>query len=547
VPVAQRWWGWGSADKHASLEDHPALGPFLDAHVGPAARPVPVPSLDTIHLPRSKATRTLLADLSRALTSSQIQTDAFARLTHAMGKAYTDLMRLRLNAVRTAPDVVVLPASDDQVERILAYAERHQVAIVPFGGGTSVTEAVESPRALNLCLDLGQMQGMRSLDETSHLAEFGAGTLGPQLEQTLQAKGFTLGHFPQSFECSTVGGWIASRSSGQNSIGYGRIEDMVYDMHVLTPAGPMDIGRAPASAAGPSLKEVLLGSEGTLGIITQATLRIRPRPVSRDYRAFFFHSFEEGMQAVRGLMQNGPHPALARLSDADETRAGLALSRRPSSALAAVVRRAGLGLVPRLGYPRASAALLILGYEGEAGRVSADSGRARHEMARAGAFPLGTSPGRDWLRDRFHHPYLRDAFLDRGLMVDTFETATRWSEILPLHRQLSEAARQALGERSYVMCHVSHAYETGASLYFTFLAPLDSADPLAQWQRVKKAVTDRIMSLGATLTHHHGIGRSHASWLKAEVGPAGYQLLMAVKHHVDPQSILNPGVMWRPR
>jgi len=464
-----------------------------------------------------------------------------------MGKAYTDLMRLRLNAVRTAPDVVVVPASDDQVERLLAYAERHQVAIVPFGGGTTVTEAVQSPRALNLCLDLGQMQGMSSLDATSHLATFGAGTLGPQLEQALQTRGFTLGHFPQSFECSTVGGWIASRSSGQNSIGYGRIEDMVYDMRVLTPAGPMDIGRAPASAAGPSLKEVFLGSEGTLGIITQATLRIRPRPESRDYRAFFFHSFEEGVQALRSLMQNGPRPALARLSDADETQAGLALSRRPSSALASAARRAGLALLPHLGYPRASAALLILGYEGEAGRVSADAGRARGEMERAGAFHLGTSPGRDWLRDRFHHPYLRDVLLDRGLMVDTFETATRWSEIVSLHRQLGEASRQALGERSYVMCHISHAYETGASLYFTILAPQDSPDPLAQWQRVKKAVTDHIVSLGATLTHHHGIGRSHASWLKAEVGPAGYQLLMAVKHHMDPQGILNPGVMWRPR
>jgi alkyldihydroxyacetonephosphate synthase len=211
------------------------------------------------------------------------------------------------------------------------------------------------------------------------------------------------------------------------------------------------------------------------------------------------------------------------------------------------VRRAGLALVPRLGYPRASAALLILGFEGEAERVIADAGRARREMERGGAFHLGSSPGRDWLRDRFHHPYLRDVFLDRGLMVDTFETATRWSEIVSLHRQLGEAAREALGERGYVMCHVSHAYETGASLYFTFLAPQDSADPLAQWQRVKEAVTDRVMSLGATLTHHHGIGRSHASWLKAEVGPAGYQLLMAVKHHVDPQGILNPGVMWRSR
>jgi alkyldihydroxyacetonephosphate synthase len=387
-----------------------------------------------------------------------------------MGKAYTDLMRLRLNAVRTAPDVVVLPASDDQVEWLLPYAESHQIALVPFGGGTSVTEAVESPRALNVCVDLGQMRGMRSLDSLSRLATFSAGTLGPMLEGELQARGFTLGHFPQSFECSTVGGWIASRSSGQNSIGYGRIEDMVYDMHVLTPAGAMEIGRAPASAAGPSLKEVLLGSEGTLGIITRATLRIRPRPEARDYRAFFFHNFEEGVQAVRGLMQNGPRPALARLSDVDETRAGMALSRRPHTALGAALRRAGLGLVPLLGYPPASAALLILGFEGEAERVAEDAGRARREMARGGGFHLGASPGREWLRDRFHHPYLRDAFLDRGLMIDTFETATRWSEIQSVHRQLADAARQALGPRGYVMCHVSHAYETGASLYFTFLA-----------------------------------------------------------------------------
>jgi alkyldihydroxyacetonephosphate synthase len=547
VPTAQRWWGWGSAETHASLEDHPALGPFLDGHLGPIARSIPVPSLDTIHLPRSKATRTLLTELGRRLAPAQLQTSAFARLTHALGKAYTDLMRLRLNAVRTAPDLVVLPDSNEQVEWLLAFAERHQIAVVPFGGGTTVTEAVESPRALNLCLDLGHLDGLTAFDDTSRLATFGAGTLGPHVEELLAARGFTLGHFPQSFECSTVGGWIASRSCGQNSIGYGRIEDMLYGMHVTTPAGPIDIGRAPASAAGPALKEIYLGSEGTLGVITHATLRVRPCPEIRDYRAYFFHSFEEGIDAVRSLMQHGPRPALARLSDADETLAGLALSRRPAKPLAGVIRRAGLRLVPILGYSSSSAALLILGFEGEAPRVVRDVQQARHLVERAGAFHLGASPGRDWLRDRFHHPYLRDAFLDRGLMVDTFETATRWSDLARLHRALGQAAREALGERSYVMCHVSHAYETGASLYFTFLAAQETADPLAQWQRVKDAVTDRILGMGATLTHHHGIGRSHASWLKAELGPAGYQLMLAVKHHADPQGILNPGVMWRAR
>ncbi len=476
-----------------------------------------------------------------------MQTDSFARLTHALGKAYTDLMRLRLNAVRTAPDVVVLPESESQVERLLAYAERHQIALVPFGGGTSVTEGVESPRALNLCVDLGLLQGMQALDEPSHLARFGAGTPGPMLEQQLQARGFTLGHFPQSFECSTLGGWIASRSSGQNSIGYGRIEDVLYDMRVVTPSGAMSIGRAPASAAGPSLKEIFLGSEGTLGIITQASVRVRARPQVWDYRAYFFHSFEEGVRAVRELMQVGPRPALARLSDPDETRAGLALSRRPTTAMAGLVRRAGLGLVAQLGYPAASAALLILGFEGEAHAVDRDARRARSVVQRAGAFPLGASPGRDWLRDRFHHPYLRDAFLDRGVMVDTFETATRWSELPALHHALGETARQALGERSVVMCHLSHAYETGASLYFTFLAAQETTDPLAQWQRVKQVVTDRIMSLGATLTHHHGIGRTHEPWLKTELGAAGYNLLLATKRHLDPQGILNPGVLWRPR
>jgi len=539
-----RWWGWGSLDTSYSAEEHPGLGPFLSAHIGPPFRGYAVPALESLSLP-APTSGFLSQVFSGVLSKQDIRIDRLSRVGHALGKSYTDLMRIRTNTIAHAPEAVLFPRTIEQVELILDTCERESLAVIPFGGGTSVTGALDAEQEPTISLDLENLQGLSGLDEVSHLATFGAGTLGPKLEEALASRGFTLGHFPQSFEYSTLGGWLASRSAGQNSIGYGRIEDAVFHLEAVTPRGRLSMGRGPASASGPSLKDLFLGGEGAFGVIVSATLRVRPLPAKKDYRAYFFHSFEEGVEAVRELLQTGPKPSLARLSDACETQAGLALSGGPHGAGSQLVRKVGLRLVETLGYEPGHTSLLLLGYEGGEREVEDGGSRAMRVCKARGAFDLGHSPAKEWLAERFLHPYLRDLLMDWGVMVDTFETATSWSNLVPLHAQLTGSARQALGH-GFVMCHLSHAYETGASLYFTFFAAQDLRDPFEQWDRVKKEVTDQIMKGGATLTHHHGIGRFHRPWLEGEIGARGLDGLQAMKRALDPAGIMNPGVLWRP-
>lgn len=546
-----RWWGWGTLDRTFPLEDRPHFWPTLKEWLGLpeelTERP-PVP-LEEIRLRPSRLDDPVLASLRRLMGEDAVRLDLRSRVEHAFGKAYRDLVRARAGQIPNPPDAVVYPADEGQVAALVAWAADREVLLIPFGGGSTVLGAVEPPPDDRpaVTVDLARLDRLLWLDRESRLACLQAGATGPEVEAQLNAQGFTLGHFPQSFEFSTLGGWIATRGAGQTSTGYGKIEDMTQAVRVVTPVGIIETRNTPATAAGPGLLHVLIGSEGALGIITEAVMRVWPFPEVQDYRGFLFRRLEDGVAALRDLMQEGPCPTIARLSDAPETAAFAAMAHAHSG-LRALLDRAAQWYLGRRGLaPGAEACFLLLGYDGQAQEVQTLWRRATAVCRDHGGFPLGRRFGESWKRERFAHPYLRDILLGVGVMVDTLETATTWSNLLRLYEALTEAIQGAIcatgGGPGYVMTHISHIYPWGGSLYTTFLGRQVPGEEIEQWWAIKRAATEAILAAGGTLTHHHGIGRDHAPYLEQEVGPVGMRVLRAVKDTLDPMGVMNPGVL----
>ncbi len=545
--MALRWWGWGYEEIHYPLEKKPFLLPFLEERLGVKPQIVlPVPSLEEIELPPSRLGPEIRREISRIVGEDNWSDSHRERLLHALGKSYVDLIRLRLRQVNAAPDAVIFPEKEEEILEIMDLASRHRLAIIPFGGGTTVVGGVSplAPEGFSgtLCIDLRRMNRLISLDEISMTATFETGIMGPDLEKTLNERGFTLGHFPQSFEFSALGGWIATRSAGQKSTGYGKIEDMVISLRVVTPAGILETLPVPASASGPSLKELLVGSEGIYGIITRATLRIHPLPRKVEHIGILFPSFPEGIEAIREILQKGLRPATVRLSDPPETEASFKM-REVSGGLKESLTRTVLSFLRKKGYlPGGS--LLILGVEGEQREVKGTMKECLKIAKRHGGLNLGRSVGESWFRERFLLPYLRDDLITWGVMVDTLETATLWSNLLKLYTLVREAIVKAIeetGSPAYVMCHISHCYPEGASLYYTFLGRQQWGREIEQWWHVKQAATEAIIAGKGTLSHHHSIGTDHRPWIEREHGRAGVELLRAVKSTLDPHGIMNPG------
>ncbi|MDQ3719297.1 MAG: FAD-binding oxidoreductase, partial [Actinomycetota bacterium] len=495
--------------------------------------------LEDLELPSSRLPPGAHAALADVCGEEALRVDRDARVAHAAGRGYADLVRLRAGDVSGAPDGVLIPESADRISAVLAVCAEHEVAVVPFGGGTSVVGGVEPLRDGHeavLTLDLSCLDLVVDIDEVSLTATLEAGLMGPAAEEALSSAGLTLGHFPQSFEYSTVGGWVATRSAGQASTGYGRINELVEGVHLCAPAGELVLEALPATAAGPSLLELVVGSEGVLGVITQATLRVRPVPEERIYEGWAFRSFAEGAEALRAIEQRGASPDVVRLSDEEEARLALAMT--------------GESTADRLGraYLRArrreGGCLGIVGYEGTADDVARRRKRTGSLLRAAGGVALGRRPGRGWARGRFAGPYLRDVLMGRGVMVETLETATRWSRLAELRKAVQDALHTSLSARGtppLVTCHISHVYPSGASLYFTSLARQEQDAELEQWSAAKSAASDAIVALGATITHHHAVGRDHLPWMYDEVGELGVELLRAAKERLDPSGIMNPG------
>jgi alkyldihydroxyacetonephosphate synthase len=485
-------------------------------------------------VPASRLAEETRAELAALLGDGHVLMTPEERLGRAGGMSYLDLLRWRGIGELDVPDAVVLPADPGQVQLVLDVCVRRDVGVVPFGGGTSVVGGVSALRggkAAVIALDLTRLDRLVLVDPVSRIAVLQAGVRGPDAERLLAGHGFTLGHVPQSFERATIGGFAATRSAGQASSGYGRFEDMVSGIRLATPRGEWRLGVAPASAAGPDLRQLALGSEGALGVITEVALRVRPVPVVRRYEGYVLDGWERGSAAVRKLAQNHLLADITRLSDADETAVSLSLNVGwKTTALRRYLA------VREIAEP----CLLIVGWEGTSKQELSVRRRAAVAMLRrAGAIRIGRSMGEAWLRGRFSGPRQRDALLDNGVCVETLETAAHWSKLSHLRDEIRVALTDSLGS-PIVMCHVSHAYETGASLYFTVLSPRDAGDPAGQWKRAKKAACEAITGLG-TISHHHAVGVDHAPYLSAEIGSLGVDVLRAAKSAVDPTGILNPG------
>jgi alkyldihydroxyacetonephosphate synthase len=502
--------GWGEPGAGPAFPEHAAT--LLRSELGVSGEVVSPPvALDDVRLSPSALPPRVRERLAAV---AEVRDDREMRVLRCRGKSYLDLLAQRAGDGLSAPDAVVAPGDVREVLRICAEEE---VAVVPFGGGTSVVGGLAGERGrfgALVSLDLGRLDGVLGVDRESLVAILQPGLRLPEADRALGAHGLALGHVPQSYEWASVGGCAATRSAGQASTGFGRFDAQVVALDLVTPAGSLSTLDAPGSAAGPSLRQLVLGSEGTLGVITRVALRVR-RHVEGVYEGWSFGSFAAGAEALRALEQDGLAPTIARLSDEEETRISLAL--------------AGAGLAGRV--VLGGRCLLICGWEGAAGRRA-----AQRRLLRAGGRPLGASAGRAWARSRFAGPYLRDDLMDRGVMVETFETATTWRNLMALH----EAVRDAL-PGVHVGGHVSHLYPTGASLYYTVLAAQDADDPAGQWRALKATVTEAILAAGGTLTHHHAIGTEHAPWLAWEVGGFGVELLRALKERCDPAGIMNPG------
>jgi alkyldihydroxyacetonephosphate synthase len=520
------WARWGDPAAASDLPD--ATRELVGLAFGPA-RDRPTTPLAEVRLRPVGLDGTLLAELAGLVGDDHVSTDHETRVRHTRGKSTSDLLRMRAGDGSDAPDAVVRPAGHDEVLAVLRWCGERRVALVPFGGGTSVVGGLAARRdgfAGVLALDLGRLDRLVSVDADSGTAVLQAGMRGPAAEAALAGHGLTLGHFPQSFEHASIGGFAATRSSGQASGGFGRFDDMVQGVTVATPLGTLELGRAPATAAGPDLRQLVLGSEGTLGVITSVTVRVRPVPEVRVYDGWRFGSFAEGTAAMRTLARAGLTPTVLRLSDENETAVNLA---DPAEVGASDAPSGGV--------------LMIAGFEGERDVVESRRGLATVRLVAAGGTPLGEGPGRSWAAGRFAGPYLRDSLLDVGVLVETLETATFWSGLPRLHAAVTAAVTGALADDApLVLCHVSHVYETGASLYFT-VAARQRDDVLGQWAEAKRAATQAIVDAGATITHHHAVGRDHRPWLADEIGPVGVEVLRAVKERLDPQGVLNPGIL----
>jgi alkyldihydroxyacetonephosphate synthase len=545
-----KWWGWGPEGESFTIDDKPDLGPFIADQIGVDVGRIvdPPPALGSLTVPESRLPDSLRAALVDAVGDTQVSVAPGDRIVHARGKSIRDLIRQRRGDLPRVPDAVVRPADEVQAAAVLAAVLAHEAVVIPFGGGSSISGSLEpsaGERRPVISLDLARLDQVLEIDEESGLARVQAGVLGPALEAQLQQRGWTLGHYPDSFTYSSLGGWIATRSSGMQSDRYGDIADVTKGLRVLTPDGTLVVRPIPAMSTGPSIREMILGSEGRLGIITEATIQIRRLPEQRLILGYLFPAFADGLHAMREIAQSEHPVSISRVSDANETAFSFAMRTPPSLVQRAQSAALQTYLSRRLGWDLGGICLAFIGYEGSRRHVSAQRFAVGQIVKRHGGLCIGAGPGALYDQKKFDTPYIRDFLLDRGAAGDVSETAMAWSRLEPAYEAVSVAARGAfdeLGVRGYLMCHLSHSYLSGACLYFTFAFATERGDDmLAQYDAVKRAIQQSFVDNGATLSHHHAVGTEHAPWLEQDVSAPGVTMLSALFDSVDPGRQLNPG------
>jgi len=525
----RRWNGWG--EETVSFPLNKTAHRFLIEKIG-EGRPLPDVALDDVlaRVPQSRLPDHPLVDRSTE-----------ERIRHARGQSLPDWLALRGGEMEAFPDGVAYPITGEEVQALLAYAKGAGAVVIPYGGGTSVVGHITPQKGEKpvLTIDMGRMKRLLDLNRESRIATFEAGAAGPDVEAQLRAHGYTLGHFPQSFELSTLGGWIATRSSGQQSMYYGRIEQMFAGGRLETPGGVMEAPTFPASSAGPDLRAMLLGSEGRLGVLTEVKVRVTPLPERESFHVLFFPGWQEALNAVREAVQVGIPLSMLRLSGSVETETQLALAGHKVlvRVLEKVLAWRGAG---------AHKCMLTFGVSGPRVQCRRALKQARRLFKQVGGVYSGRRMGSKWLKNRFRVPYIRNSLWEKGYAVDTLETACDWQHVNRMVDAIESALRDASSQgsnRIHIFTHLSHLYPQGASIYTTYIFPSGYTyeETFSHWQRMKIAASKAIIENRGTISHQHGVGTDHAPYLAREKGELGMEAIKALCRQFDPEGIMNPG------
>lgn len=545
-----KWWGWGEEGVSFRHQDKPAFAAFMKSAIDLdlTKEPVAVADLSSLPVPPSAAPAALKVSLQTVVGTDNLKDDSLDRVVHSYGKGLRDLVRIRRGDMGRVPDLVVYPGSEEEVAGIVKVALSSDAVVIPFGGGTNISGSLEAPRDERrpvISVDMSRMNSVLEIDGVSRIARIQSGGLGPDIERQLNEKGWTLGHFPDSFKHSTLGGWIATRSSGMQSDKYGDIADLTRAVRVVTPAGILVTRPVPASSTGPSVREMILGSEGRLGIITEATVHVHRIPQHRQIYGYLFPDWSRSLRAMTAIAESDAAPSVTRVSDASETRFSFATKKHEGLVGRTKSALSKLYLERVKGFDVHQMCLSFIGYEGSGDHVNIQKRLVDDIVARHGGICVGTGPGKLYDQKKFDTPYIRDFLLDRGALGDVSETAVPWSQLESLSNGVISRANEAFDRirvKGYIMCHLAHSYHSGACLYFTFaFRPSDEVRSLEQYDVVKRAIQQAFIDFGGTLSHHHAVGVEHAPWLSEDISAVGVSMIRSLLDGVDPGHNFNPG------
>ena len=543
-----KWWGWGHEDVTFDDSTKPELWPYLKRELGVDEIRWEKPmAFEDVTLPEQKKNEAFLATIQAGLGDGQVVDDKKSRLVHAAGKSFRDLWLMRHGQVQFAPDCVVYPDTEEDVALVVRAAHEHGVVLVPFGGGSNIAGClVPSDRGgrMVVSLDMCRMHRVLEVDRYSLTARIQPGVYGQHLEDQLAEHGVTLGHFPDSFLHSTLGGWVATRSAGMQSDIYGKIEDMVISLRMVTPSGTIITRTVPKSSNGIDIKHLCIGSEGILGVITEVVVQVHHKPEKEDWYGWLFPDFKSGLDAIHECHRGDCMPTVTRLNDPKKTALSFAF-KHPKTGIKDKIAKAFkwyIGNVKKIDFDQCC--LMVVKYEGTPKAFNRIKNQVTAIYKKHRGVCLGAEPGRSFAKVKFDFPHLRDYVMDRSIMADVSETATTWDNLRTLHESgLAdvEQAIKATGVDAWVGCHLSHSYRTGASLYFTFGCLQREGREIEQYLYVKKAAEDAFMKNGGTLSHHHAVGTEHLPWVEEDLSPTGLKAVKALKAGLDPNDIMNPG------
>ena len=544
-----KWWGWGVDGVGFHYEDKPGFAPFVKYAVGLdllIAQRASEPDFSDLKVGKSNASPAFAKALAAAVGADYVTTDDMVRVIHTYGKSIRDLMRIRGNIIERMPDIVVYPADEAEVQKVVDAAVAANAVVIPFGGGSNIGGSLEplpEEKRTIVSLDLGRLHKVVAIDTDSGLARIQAGAQGPDLEEQLNKQGWTIGHFPDSFTHSTVGGWVATRSSGMQSDKYGDIADIARGLRVVRPGGMLVLRPLPSTSSGPSVREMILGSEGRLGVITEVTVQVHRTPEKRNIFAYFFPNWKTGIAAMQAISESDAAPSITRISDSRETGFTLATSKERHGFSKFTAETVLPRLMKSKGWNLDDICLSFIGYEGGESHAKLQKKIVDKIVKDHGGMGVGEGPGILYDQKKFDTPYLRDFLLDMGAAGDVSETAAPWSKLVGVHEAAYRAAQGAfdqIGIKGWIMSHMSHSYHSGACLYFTFAFVFDK-DPIGEYNVVKNAIQQAFVDNDATISHHHGVGLEHSPWLEQDISAEGVKIMTGLFTSNDPNNNFNPG------